>query len=66
MLQGIMNLDTGKTLYFYANTPYIAMEKLKYYLALSDKSAEKCIINKTDSNLHLYLDFKGQRYCIRI
>ena len=66
MLQAVRNLDTGKVLYFYACTPYEAMNKLKYYLSCSDKSAEKCVINKTQSNLHLYLDFKGQRYSIRM
>lgn len=64
MLIPVKNLDSGKILYFKSKTPYDAMTKLKYYLATIDSSAEKCIINKTESNRFLYMIFKGETYSV--
>lgn len=65
MLYKITNLDTGRGLYFQASTPLLAMSKLKYYLSISDKKAEQCVINKTKSGMHLYLVFRDETYSVR-
>lgn len=65
MLHRILNLDTGKGWYFQARTPYEAMTKLRYWLAISDGNAEKCTINKTESGMHLYLVYREQTYSVR-
>lgn len=66
MLHRVVNLDTGEAYWFHARTPYEAMTHLRYWLACSDGSAEKCIINKTESGLHLYLEHKGERWSVRM
>lgn len=66
MLIPIKNLDTGKMLYFKARTPYDGMLQLKYYLSISNKSAEKSVINKIESNHFLYLIFNDETYSTKI
>jgi len=66
MLYAVRNLDTKQTFYFQAQTPYESMIKLKYYLALKDKEAEKSIIQKTESGNFLYLVYKDQTYTVKM
>lgn len=66
MIYAVRNLDKRQTLYFQAKTSYEAMKKLKYYLALSDGSAERATINITKSARFLYLIHKGDTYSVKM
>lgn len=58
-------LDDGKKFYFDAKTPYEAMRKMKYTLDLENED-KSCVINKTESGLHLWMEHTGKTYGIRI
>jgi len=59
----VLNLDTGATWGFLAETPYEAMEKLRYTLNLQheDPNAK---INKTESGRCLYMDHSGNTWAV--
>lgn len=61
----VMCLENGKEFYFDAKTPYEAMQKMKYTLDL-EKEDKSCVINKTESGLHLWMEHTGKTYGIRI
>ena len=66
MIRAVQNIDDNKTLYFDASTPYEAMTKLLYYLSLSDGNAKYLSINKTESNLFLFVVHKGKTYSTKL
>ena len=66
MIYAIRNINKRQTLYFQAKTSYEAMKKLKYYLALSDDSAERTTINMTKSSRFLYLIHEGDTYSVKM
>lgn len=66
MIVPVRNIDDKSTLYFDAATPYEAMTKLLYYLSLSDGSAKKLSINKTESNTFLFVVHKGKTYATKL
>lgn len=65
MLREVRNLHTGTSLYFSARTSYEAMTMLIYYLNTKG-NADDLTINKTDSNLFLYLDYNGETYATKM
>lgn len=66
MIIPVRNIDDKSTLYFDASTPYEAMTKLLYYLSLSDGNAKNLPINKTESNLFLFVVHKGKTYSTKL
>ena len=61
----VVCLDNGNQYYYVAKTPYEAMTKMKYVLDLDNKD-DACIINKTESRNHLFMDHSGKTYAVRI
>lgn len=61
----VVCLDNGNNYYYQAKSPYEAMTKMKYVLDLSNKDSA-CIINKTESGKHLFMDHSGKTYAVRI
>lgn len=64
-LYRIHNMNTGAGWCFTAQTPYEAMTKLRYYLAIKDAKANDCVINKSESGKHLYLDYNDETWAVR-
>lgn len=64
MVYKVLCLENGKQFWFMAQTAYIAMQKMIYYLNISclDKDA---VINKTISGEHLYVFHSGNTYAVR-
>jgi len=61
---GVFCLDTKRTLYFDAKTPYEAMEKLIYYLNLSHKDPN-AKIQLVGKGRHLTVIHNGKTYSVR-
>lgn len=59
----VICLDNGKVYYYDARTPYEAMEKMRYYLNLKATDND-CVINKTETGKHLYIDHCGLTYVV--
>ena len=66
MLYPIKNIENGRILYFEAQTPYLAMNKLKYCLGLSNGDADKTQINKSPLQNFLYIVYNGETYCVKM
>lgn len=58
-------LDDGRVHYFSAKTPYEALNKMVYTLNIGCKD-DNATINKTESNLHLYVEHSGKMYAVRL
>lgn len=57
-------LDDQRKFFMSAKTPYEAMKSLKYTLDLVHED-NKCIINKTQTGFHLWMDHSGKTYAVR-
>lgn len=61
----VLCLDNSKVYGFSANTPYEALEKMRYTLDVVHKD-ERAVINKTKSGRCLYMEHSGKTYGVRI
>jgi hypothetical protein len=66
MLREVYCIDDKTSLYFSNGTPYQTMQKLIYYLSLSDGNAKTLRINKTISGRFLYVIYKDKTYCTKM
>lgn len=61
----VVCLDNGNNYYYQAKSPEEAMTKMKYVLDLANKDGA-CIINRTKTGKHLFMDHSGKTYAVRI